>query len=279
MVPRCFSSTTAMSVWTGTKRKVCIPYQTYTFIICIQCISSTRFYTKCAWFWSRGWNNWTLFTLHDIPVSTQNGIIAFGKAHTWFDHISRQCPQGCPQNSANVGLVEHRSFPTSDRGRWTRHPLPFSSFFPVRNAVIFWSVCTQNVPQASQYFCATKLQTGWDVCLACQSILTLLTTYCMHNQLNKFLMWLKLLHLNLMFVWFVCFASWQEAAYAFVYMCMFLFEHVWARTLPDKWIKCVCSHHFKQMSLKLSDTPEERHPLIQKPTARHQTKETNRHWG
>ena len=75
--------------------------------------------------------------------------MALGKAHT------RSSPNlsslhGCPRNSANVCLVEHRSFPTSEGGMSAASFL-HSSFFQAVNAVMHCDVRVQKVPQASEH--------------------------------------------------------------------------------------------------------------------------------
>ena len=80
--------------------------------------------------------------------------------------VSQQCPLGCPRNSANVCLVEHRSFPTSEGGM-SADSFLFSSFLQAINAVMICS--KQEVSQASKHLCPAKLQTRYDVCCDCQS--------------------------------------------------------------------------------------------------------------
>ena len=43
-------------------------------------------------------------------VSAQDGIVSLGKCPYALRPVSQQSPQGCPWNSANICLVEHRSF-------------------------------------------------------------------------------------------------------------------------------------------------------------------------
>ena len=45
-----------------------------------------------------------------------------------------------------------------------------SSFLQAVNAVMFWLVRAEKVPQASEHLCPAKLQTRCDICSACQSI-------------------------------------------------------------------------------------------------------------
>ena len=54
-------------------------------------------------------------SLSSVSVSVQDGIVALGKAHTR-SALSQQSLQGCPRNSANICLVEHRSFSTLEGG-------------------------------------------------------------------------------------------------------------------------------------------------------------------
>ena len=89
--------------------------------------------------------------------------------------VSQQSPQGCPGNSANICLVEHRSFSTLEGGMSAASFL-HSSFLQAINAVMLWPVHVQKVPQASEHFCPTKLQTRCDICCACQSICLFIPT-------------------------------------------------------------------------------------------------------
>ena len=50
--------------------------------------------------------------------------------------LSQQSPQGCPRNSANICLVEHRSFSTLEGGMSTASFL-HSSFLQAISAVMF----------------------------------------------------------------------------------------------------------------------------------------------
>ena len=89
--------------------------------------------------------------------------------------VSQQSPQGCLQNSANICLVEHRSFSTLESGMSTASFL-HSSFLQAINAVMLWPVRVQKVPQDSEHLCPAKLQTGCDICCACQSICPFIPT-------------------------------------------------------------------------------------------------------
>ena len=51
-----------------------------------------------------------------------------------------------------------------------------SSFLQAINAVMLWSIYGQNVPQASEHLCPTKVQTRCDICCACQSICLFIPT-------------------------------------------------------------------------------------------------------
>ena len=82
--------------------------------------------------------------------------------------VSQQSPQGCPRNSANICLVEHRSFSTLEGGMSAASFL-HSSFLQAVNAVMLWLVRVEKVPQASEHLCPAKLQTRCDICCACQS--------------------------------------------------------------------------------------------------------------
>ena len=83
--------------------------------------------------------------------------------------VSQQSPQGYPRNSANICLVEHRSFSTLEGGMSAASFL-LSSFLQAVNAVMPWPVHVQKIPQDSEHLCPAKLQTRCDICCACQSI-------------------------------------------------------------------------------------------------------------
>ena len=53
--------------------------------------------------------------------------------------VSQQSPQGCPRNSANICLVEHRSLSTLEGGMSAASFL-HSSFLQAINAVMLWLV-------------------------------------------------------------------------------------------------------------------------------------------
>ena len=89
--------------------------------------------------------------------------------------VSQQSPQGCPQNSANIFLVEHRSFSTLEGGMSAPSFL-HSSFLQAISAVMLWPVHVQKVPQASEHLCPAKLWTRIDICSACQSICPFILT-------------------------------------------------------------------------------------------------------
>ena len=89
--------------------------------------------------------------------------------------VSQQSPRGCPQNSTNICLVEHRSLSTLEGGMSAASFL-HSSFLQAVNAVMFWLVCVEKVPQASEHLCPAKLQTRCDICCACQSICPFIPT-------------------------------------------------------------------------------------------------------
>ena len=63
--------------------------------------------------------------------------------------VSRQSPQGCPRNSADICLVDHRLFLTSEGGMSAASFL-HSSFLQAINAVMLWPVHVQKVPQACE---------------------------------------------------------------------------------------------------------------------------------
>ena len=89
--------------------------------------------------------------------------------------VSQQPPQGCPRNSANICLIEHRSFSTLEGGMSAASFL-HSSFLQAINAVMLWLVRVEKVPQASEHLCPAKLQTICDICCACQSICPFIPT-------------------------------------------------------------------------------------------------------
>ena len=91
--------------------------------------------------------------------------------------VSQQSPQGCPRNSANICLVEHRSFSALEGGTSAASFL-HSSFLQAFNAVMLWLVRAAKVPQASEHLCLAKLQTRCDICCACQSICPFIPTDC-----------------------------------------------------------------------------------------------------
>ena len=72
--------------------------------------------------------------------------------------VSQQSTQGCPRNSANICLFEHRSFSTSEGGMSAASFL-HSSFLQAISAVMLWPVHVQKVSQASEHLCPAKLQT------------------------------------------------------------------------------------------------------------------------
>ena len=89
--------------------------------------------------------------------------------------VSHQSPQGCLRNSANICLVEHRSFSTLEGGMSATSFL-HSSFLQAINAVMLWLVCVEEVPQASEHLCPAKLQTRCNICRVCQSICPFIPT-------------------------------------------------------------------------------------------------------
>ena len=91
------------------------------------------------------------------------------KGHYAVRPSSRQSPQGCPRNSADVCLVEHISFPTSEGGMSAASFL-HSSFLQATSAVMLWPIHVPKIPQASEHLCPAKLQTKCDICCACQSM-------------------------------------------------------------------------------------------------------------
>ena len=140
----------------------------------------------CQHFWNSLF--WTLqfeSTLDDLDVRSRSQFFSFSfnlKCHCSAQKspytlrlVSQQSPQDCPRNSANICLVEHRSFLTSEGGMSATsflHP----SFPQAINAVMLWPVHVQRVPQASEHLCPAKLQTRCDMCCAFQSICPFIPT-------------------------------------------------------------------------------------------------------
>ena len=90
--------------------------------------------------------------------------------------VSQQSPQGCPRNSANICLVELRSFSTLEGGM-SAASFPHSSFLQAIDAVMLWTAHVRKVPQASEHLCPAKLQTIiMCYCCACQSICPFIPT-------------------------------------------------------------------------------------------------------
>ena len=89
--------------------------------------------------------------------------------------ISQQSPKGCPRYSANICVVEHRSFTSLEVGMSATSSL-HSSFLQAVNAVMLWPVHVQKVPQASEHLCRAKLQTRCNIWCACQSICLFIST-------------------------------------------------------------------------------------------------------
>ena len=71
-------------------------------------------------------------------VSAQDGIVALA-----LPRLTRQSPQRCLRNSANICLVEHRSFSTLEGGMSAASFL-HSSFLQAINAEMLWPVHVQN---------------------------------------------------------------------------------------------------------------------------------------
>ena len=89
--------------------------------------------------------------------------------------VSQKYPQGCPRNSGNVCLDEHRSFSTLEGGMSAASFL-HSSFLQAINAAMLWPVYAQKIPQASEQLCSAKLQTRCDICCAWQFICLFIAT-------------------------------------------------------------------------------------------------------
>ena len=79
--------------------------------------------------------------------------------------VSQQSLQGCPRNSDNICLVEHRSFSTLEGGMSAASFL-HSSLLQAINAVMFWPVHVEKVSKASEHLCPAKLQTRYLLCLS-----------------------------------------------------------------------------------------------------------------
>ena len=79
------------------------------------------------------------FSSVSISISAQDDIIALGEAHMRSAPPLSSLPQGCPRNSANLCLVEHRSLPTSE-GRMLTASFRNSSFLQAISAVMLWPV-------------------------------------------------------------------------------------------------------------------------------------------
>ena len=88
--------------------------------------------------------------------------------------VSQQSIHGCLRSSANVCLVEHRSFPTEAGG--SASSFLHYSFFQAISVVMLWPVHVQKVPQASKHLCPTMLQTRCDISCACQSVCPFIPT-------------------------------------------------------------------------------------------------------
>ena len=124
------------------------------------------------------WKNWHCLTY--LIACHRGGIsFSFSCSSRWHRSawkgpyalrpVSQQSPQGCHRNSANICLVEHRSFSTLEGGMSAASFL-HSSFLQAIGAVMLWPVYVQKVPQASDHPCPAKLRTRCDICCACQSI-------------------------------------------------------------------------------------------------------------
>ena len=92
-----------------------------------------------------------------FSVSAQDSIVALGKAHM-HSTLSQQPSQGCPQNSADICLVEHRLFSTLEGGMSAASFL-HSSFLHTIKAVMLLRV--HKVPQASEHLCCQAADQMW----------------------------------------------------------------------------------------------------------------------
>ena len=107
--------------------------------------------------------------------------------------ISQQSSQGCPRNSVNVDVVEHRSYLTSEGGMSAASCL-HSSFLQAISAVMLWPFHAQKVPQASKPLCPAKLQTRCDVYCASGSISVSACSFSLTRAVDP----QKLLHLKIL---------------------------------------------------------------------------------
>ena len=114
------------------------------------------------------------FDLVSVSVSTQDGIVALGKAHRRSAPSLSSLPKVALEiTPIFVWLIEHRSFPTP---RVEYRPLPFSTPLQAISTAILWPVHVQNIPQASEHLCPAELQTRCDICCARQSVCLFIPT-------------------------------------------------------------------------------------------------------
>ena len=69
--------------------------------------------------------------------------------------FSKQSPQSCPQNSANSGVIEYRSFLTWEGGMLAASILLSFSLQAI-SAVMLWPVHVQKILQASEHLCPSN---------------------------------------------------------------------------------------------------------------------------
>ena len=101
--------------------------------------------------------------------------VSLGKAHT------RSAPS--PSSLSKITLETAPMFVwlNTDLYRSWEDGMSAASFVhsclrQATNAVVFWPVHVQKVPQASKHLCTAKLQTICDVCYACRSICPFIST-------------------------------------------------------------------------------------------------------
>ena len=80
------------------------------------------------------------YLLVSVTVSAQDGIVRLTRAPPPLP--PPPSPQGCTENSANICLVEHRSFSTLEGGMSAASFLD-SSFLQAINAVMLW-LCSES---------------------------------------------------------------------------------------------------------------------------------------
>ena len=111
-----------------------------------------------------------------VSVSTQDGIVALGKANTRSASSLSSPPKVALETASMFVWLKHRSFSTLEFGVSAASFL-HSSFLQAISAVMLRLVRVEKVPQASEHLCPAKLQTRCDdICCACQSICPFIPT-------------------------------------------------------------------------------------------------------